>query len=279
MSEEDLLPPAHPAFAAHFTSRFYDADDPGHNELPPFGTDEGADGVSEWGGRLDVLERARSLRELLGEDADEQIADLRGGDSADGDDLLVSLGFTFLRYTGRIDAEGRDWLLEALRRQIKRYPGIEYATMLQDLSIFAPQSHPGGATPRPAEPWLDIRYGGGDSGLDRWCRRWVHAADADLAWRDWWAAADLNRLTLYPHIDTRRNYVKFNPSGRRALNVIGASVRLGTLVRVVQKRSSKPSHPPQAPFLSVPEFEELFESLLLQMLHRTADHLGLPAPA
>lgn len=136
--DEDLdrLPPAHPLFAAHFTHRLYDPDDYQNDEQPPFGSDEGSDEIHDWAERIDELERHRTLRYMLGDDADEQIDELRGDAQVDADDILIGQGFTLLRFTGQIDPEGRTWLLEALDRQHRHTGQDEYALLRADLLSF-----------------------------------------------------------------------------------------------------------------------------------------------
>ena len=152
--DEDLerLPPPHPRFAAHFKQRFYDADDARNDDLPPFGNDEGSDEVHEWAGRLDELQTHPTLRHMLGEDADGVVAELRTSEQADVDDILIGTGFSLLRFTGQIDAEGRAWLRKALERQRNR-PGSPdiYAAMVGDLDSFESTASDR-ITELPAEP-------------------------------------------------------------------------------------------------------------------------------
>ena len=140
--DDDLerLPPAHPAFAAHFTHQLYDPDDYQNDELSPFGSDEGSDEIHDWAERLDELHRDPTLRSMLGAGADAQIAQLRVTEQVDVDDIVIGLGFTLLRFTGQIDPEGRHWLLEALSRQ-HRHTGLdEYAQLRADLMSFRDES-------------------------------------------------------------------------------------------------------------------------------------------
>lgn len=138
--DEDLerLPPAHPRFAAHFTHGIYDPDDYENDELPPFGSDEGSDEIHDWAERLDELRQNPTLRYMLGDDADEQISELERTAQVDVDDILIGQGFTLLRFTGQIDPEGRQWLLDALARQHRQTGQNEYAHLRTDLVTFPP---------------------------------------------------------------------------------------------------------------------------------------------
>ncbi len=134
--EDVALPSAHPRFAAHFTRRIYDPDDFRNDELPPFGSDEGSDEVHDWAERIDELRRNPTLRHMLGEHADAEIASLRTHAQVDADDILIGAGFTLLRFTGQIDAEGRGWLLEALSRQYRHTKLKEYRLLEEDVRAF-----------------------------------------------------------------------------------------------------------------------------------------------
>lgn len=140
MSEDDedfeRLPPAHPRFSGHFTHRLYDPDDYENDELPPFGSDEGSDEIHDWAERLDELRQNPTLRYMLGDDADEQIRELSATAQVDVDDILIGLGFTLLRFTGQIDPEGRQWLLDALTRQQQHTRQREYIQLRADLISF-----------------------------------------------------------------------------------------------------------------------------------------------
>lgn len=257
------LPAEHPHFARHFTSSFYDADSDGNYDAPPFGTDLGADDVTEWAGRLNELQRGCTLRHML------------GGERADADDnIVISLGFTLLRYTGQIDAEGRAWLIEALNRQRSLDPGSEYATVLQDVLTFGPSTKAARSTP--LEPWLRIRTGGGDNALDRWCDTTCRAAALDPAWRGWWSKAGLERLTLYPHLTASRTYLEFEHPVAQEVFVIGASKRLGKTVQSILNQQLK-SHT-SGSLTTSSRFQSLFERLILDLLQEAASHLGMPSP-
>jgi uncharacterized protein YfeS len=127
--DEQRLLPAHPGFASHFRHRIYDADDYRNDDTMPFGTDEGADTVADWNDRADELRADTTLRDMLGTSAD----GFAEGRTRDDDDEVIAVGFCLLRFTGRIDAEGRRWMTSALRRQVDRQAGKEYRRMLRDL--------------------------------------------------------------------------------------------------------------------------------------------------
>ena len=77
-----------------------------------------------------------TLRYVIGRGADALIRELRGDHQSHVDDVVIGQGLTLLRYTGQIDAEGRGWLIEALRRQAQDTPGREYGTMLDDPDLW-----------------------------------------------------------------------------------------------------------------------------------------------
>lgn len=106
------LPQAAPAFAAHFTDPLYE--DSG-NSLAPFGSDEGADTLADWADRRDELGPTSTLADVLEDDPADYL-----GDDQDvfGPMFVQAAGFTLLRLTGHIDAEGRAALLGALDQLI-----------------------------------------------------------------------------------------------------------------------------------------------------------------
>jgi uncharacterized protein YfeS len=132
--------PAHPAFASHFSAPLYG--DP-TDEFGPFGSELGWDVAAEWSDRRAELDDRTTLRRLAEQEFD---------DPADADEMLspspelaleldpalVGLGFTLLRSTGRIDPEGRELLLEALRRLEVGYGGLtdHYGRMIADLETL-----------------------------------------------------------------------------------------------------------------------------------------------
>jgi uncharacterized protein YfeS len=114
---EGLDAPADDTFTDHFTSPIYD--DPA-GEFAPFGTDEGADLLTEWAARRDELGPASTVRDLLSAavddpaDVDGLMADLDDEDGVDAATIVVGAGFTLLRLTGQIDDEGRALVQRAL---------------------------------------------------------------------------------------------------------------------------------------------------------------------
>jgi hypothetical protein len=101
--------PAHPRFSAHFTAALYE-DTAG--EFTPFGTDEGADLLAVWTGQAADLTANPTVRHLLAgqvsdnSDVDAVFFDPLAAGDIDAAFTVVSAGFTLLRLTGRIDAEG-----------------------------------------------------------------------------------------------------------------------------------------------------------------------------
>jgi uncharacterized protein YfeS len=124
-------------------------------ETPPFGSDEGADELWDWSQRVEELRPGATLRYIIESgddsvDAAAAMALLRQTDQPNIDDVTIGLGFVLLRYTGQIDPEGREWLIEALERQDRRYAGrgmTEYGLLLSDLQNF--NSSPWEARPGP----------------------------------------------------------------------------------------------------------------------------------
>ena len=116
----DQLPEAHPRFSTHFINPIYDPDVASNDEVAPFDSSEGYDELHDWAQKLGDLRAHPTLRHMLGDDADEQINDLRHSQEVDVDDIVIGLGFTLLRFTGQIDAEGHTWLVEALQRRSAR---------------------------------------------------------------------------------------------------------------------------------------------------------------
>ena len=133
--------PGHPDFSAHFTDPMYD--DPG-DEFAPFGSDEGADDLTEWSERLDELDDSTTVRFLLEDgfddptDVDGFITELTDEDeSVDAAVITVGAGFTLLRLTGHIDEEGRALVLTALGR-LQAFYGeqSQFTRMRADLEAF-----------------------------------------------------------------------------------------------------------------------------------------------
>ena len=126
--DDDDLPKAAPAFAAHFTDPLYnDAE----GEFTPFGTDEGFDLLYEWAERRDEIGPNTSVADLIEEsgfsDVVSQLDSPEGpgipvpGGQVDAATITIGAGFTLLRLTGRIDDEGRRHTLKAIDVLIRRY--------------------------------------------------------------------------------------------------------------------------------------------------------------
>lgn len=128
MTEDDDLPEAAPAFAAHFTDPIYD--DPA-DEFAPFGSDEGWDLLYEWAERRDELDSTTTVADLVGEsefadfvaqlDTEEGPGIPVPGGQVDAATITIGAGFTLLRLTGHIDEAGRQQTLKALDVLIRRY--------------------------------------------------------------------------------------------------------------------------------------------------------------
>jgi uncharacterized protein YfeS len=132
--------PAHPRFSAHFTAALYE-DTAG--EFTLFGTDEGADLLAVWTGQAADLTANPTVRHLLAgqvsdnSDVDAVFFDPLAAGDIDAAFTVVSAGFTLLRLTGRIDAEGRAAVLVALAQLEGEYgPESDVLTMSRDLKTF-----------------------------------------------------------------------------------------------------------------------------------------------
>ena len=135
MSDEDeFLPTAHPAFAAHFRDPIYEnlSDD-----SAPFGSDEAFDEVSEWldRGVTPDLTLPAMLAESFGPGFD--VAEL------DFDEeplalITIALGFLLLRVNGQLDTEGRAAVFGALDWCTKNFgPGATNFNLVKgDLESF-----------------------------------------------------------------------------------------------------------------------------------------------
>jgi uncharacterized protein YfeS len=129
------LPTPHRDFTRHFTDPLYlDEKD----EFAPFGTDDSSDVLHRWVDRRAELKRCPTLRQMVG--ADEwSLEDFTKAAAPDLDRLLTGYAFTLLLLRGRIDAEGKKAVLEALRRTQKHYAKEAprtVAVMLRDLEAF-----------------------------------------------------------------------------------------------------------------------------------------------
>jgi hypothetical protein len=216
----------------------------------------------------------------VGDDADVLIDELEATPQPDVDDFIIGTGFTLLRFTGRIDPEGRNWLLGALERQDSRMPSAEYGTMLADLRAFpdGTRQQPSRRDQAVARPnWITIT-GTNDKLLDRWFREIGLAVSRDPTWSRWWGTADVDSLVLYPSAagppDT--DYIQFHPQGRR-LEVLASSAAISQQVlALLHARSKRSQRGPHSPLRITGV--AAFQALILRMLRETGVYLGLPPP-
>ncbi len=131
------FPKPHPRFAAHFTDPLYV--DRG-NEFAPFGSDGGSDTLSEWIDRRDELTSMTTVRWMLGEGGGPGgILDDPADNGPDVDGFIIGAGFALILLTGHIDCEGRQLVIDALRRIYVHDPDDkprEPAVMIRDLRGF-----------------------------------------------------------------------------------------------------------------------------------------------
>ena len=102
--------------------------------MSPFGSDEGSDLLYEWVEQRDDLDACSTVEQLYGAplaDAD------RNGPDVDG--FLIGAGLALIVLTGRIDPDGKQATLAALRRTLSysadQHPR-EPALMIRDLDSF-----------------------------------------------------------------------------------------------------------------------------------------------
>lgn len=282
--DAEALPPAHPRFAAHFTHQLYDPDDFRNVELPPFGSDEGSDEVHDWAERLEELQRNPTLRYMLGNSADAVISDLRAHAQVDADDILIGQGFTLLRFTGRIDLEGRRWLVETLSRQQARTGLDEYARLEEDLRSFPDPDAAAGPSQIPGplrDPasWFTVRSGSGDRRLERKFRALEQALATDLVWLRWWANTSLDSVEFYPDLDSSKTYVKFHHPLGEVLYVHAGLKRLGKIISDRAKREVVTEKtPPSRSLLRLPDVPQLLDELILDVMKALATELSMPPP-
>lgn len=139
--------PVHPGFAEHFTDDIY-TDLSG--TYVPFGSEGGQTMLWKWSERAAELSPSSTVRDLLADDSEDPDAvdaalfDVPSTESADAGDSavdrarsLLSAGFTLLRLTGQIDAEGEQVTLEALDTLETEYGAQpELDQMREDLLTF-----------------------------------------------------------------------------------------------------------------------------------------------
>jgi hypothetical protein len=144
--DEDLLPPAHPAFTAHFTDDIYEQAD---HEFAPHGTDQGYDLVWHWAAHRHELDQDATLLELLQKsDLDDLPSQLdrpepgpvpAPGGQIDAATFIVAAAFTLLRLTGQLDEGGKQLSMRALEILIRRYgPMPDLLRQQDDLRAWPP---------------------------------------------------------------------------------------------------------------------------------------------
>lgn len=257
----------HPRFASHFTAAIYDPDGTG-----PFDNDEGADLFAEWSGRTDELE-SLSLREML--NLNDDPIDSASGPS-DLDDAIIAAGFTHLRATGWLDREGAAWVRSALLRRAKERPGTAYATMLDDLATYT-NKPPRIRKPLARRGWIRIRPGGGDGPVTRWCRQNEEALDRALDWKTWWESTPHTTLDFYPHLGPKENYVESKQEGS-VLVVVASTRELGRLTTKHLSGTVTAETPPLPSLMTLPNFRNLLDDLLLSALQTAAVQERLQTP-
>jgi hypothetical protein len=107
VSEDWTMARAAPAFAAHFTDPIYEEVS---DDTTPFGSDEGADMLAIWDERRDELGPHSTVADVLEGDPQEYLSSNTFDDAM----AVQAAGFTLLRLTGHIDAEGKQATLAAL---------------------------------------------------------------------------------------------------------------------------------------------------------------------
>jgi uncharacterized protein YfeS len=105
--EDWAMAKAAPAFAAHFTDPIYEEVS---DDTSPFGSDEGADMLATWDERRDQLGPDSTVADVLEGDPQEFLSSNTFEDAM----AVQAAGFTLLRLTGHIDAEGKRATLAAL---------------------------------------------------------------------------------------------------------------------------------------------------------------------
>lgn len=104
------------AFAAHFTDAVYEDVSDGR---APFGSDEGADMLAEWTERRDQLGPRSTVADVLGDEPFEY----QSSDDIYSLAEVQAAGFTLLRLTGQIDADGKRATLDAIDSLITHWYG------------------------------------------------------------------------------------------------------------------------------------------------------------
>lgn len=145
--------PVHPQFVEHFTGEVYTDL---NGSYVPFGSEEGQTMLWMWSERAAELSPSSTVRDLLADEGDDPgavddvLSDVSIAGSADAGHAAVDrattvlgAGFTLLRLTGQIDAEGEQVTLEALDT-LEDYYGVqpELDQMRDDLLTFTGPSSP-----------------------------------------------------------------------------------------------------------------------------------------
>jgi hypothetical protein len=130
------FPKPHQDFARHFTDPLYY--DEGE-ELAPFGSDEGSDTLWIWTPRRSELTKCTTLRWMIEQDDEAGALDDPANNGPDVDSFIIGAGFALLLFTGHIDTEGKELVLDALHRTYSFYADMEPrepAVMLRELQTF-----------------------------------------------------------------------------------------------------------------------------------------------
>jgi uncharacterized protein YfeS len=130
------FPTRHPRFAEHFTDPLY-VDQA--EEFAPFGSDEGSDTLAIWTDRRTELTKCTTLRWMFEQDDEADALDDPASNGPDVDGFIIGAGFTLILFTGHIDTEGKQLVLDALQRTYSYYAKVkprEPAVMIRDLKSF-----------------------------------------------------------------------------------------------------------------------------------------------
>ena len=139
------FPEPHPTFAEHFADPLYrDAVD----EFAPFGSDEGFDFLYTWKEHPQDLTVCTTVRTVFEGDDPSSAGgiDQTSDDDPAQDGAIVGAGFILIFFTGHIDPEGKQLVLDAIRREARYYRNDrirEFPVMLRDLESFPASSCPG----------------------------------------------------------------------------------------------------------------------------------------
>ena len=123
-------------------------------EFAPFGSDEGFDTLYTWQEDSQDLTACTTVRSMLGPDGVDRPGPTTppATDDPVQDGLVVGVGFTLIFFTGHIDTEGKQLVLDAVRREAAYYDNeriSQFPVLLRDLESF-PASDCDGASPSPS---------------------------------------------------------------------------------------------------------------------------------